>query len=72
MMAMIIAPESPYHDGTFPASGTNWDDYIKWCLVAMQNDCDREAKRKLLNDYLTFKNYLLSTLGHFIDLIAKS
>jgi hypothetical protein len=46
MMAMIIAPESPaYHDGTFP-SGTNWDDcndYIIWCLVAMQKECDQDG-----------------------------
>lgn len=48
MMGLVTALGSPYRDRTFP-SGTNWDDYIKWCLVAMQNDCDREAKMKLLN-----------------------
>ena len=48
MMGLVTASGSPYRDGTFP-SGTNWDDYIKWCLVAMWNECDREAKVKLVN-----------------------
>jgi hypothetical protein len=26
---------SPYKDGNYP-SGTNWDDYIYWCLAAMK------------------------------------
>jgi hypothetical protein len=33
MMALVMARDSPYKDGCFP-SGTNWDDYAKWCLVA--------------------------------------
>jgi hypothetical protein len=45
MMAIVTASWSPYRDGTFP-SGTNWDDYIKWCLVEMQKECDREAEGK--------------------------
>lgn len=45
MMALVTASGSPYRDGSFP-SGTNWDDYIKWCLVAMQKEYDREAKEK--------------------------
>ena len=44
MMALVTGPGSPYRDGTFP-SGTNWDDYILWCLVAMQNECDRDAPK---------------------------
>lgn len=45
MMGLATALGSPYYrDGTFP-SGTNWDDYIKWCLVAMHNDCDREMTK---------------------------
>ncbi|KAI2489249.1 hypothetical protein MHU86_25344 [Fragilaria crotonensis] len=44
MMGLATALGSPYRDGTFP-SGTNWDDYIKWCLVAMHNDCDREMAK---------------------------
>ena len=45
MMAIVTASGSPYRDGTFP-SGTNWDDYIKWCLEEMQKECDREADAK--------------------------
>jgi hypothetical protein len=45
MMGLVTASGSPYRDGTYPSS-TNWDDYIKWCLVAMRNECDREAKTK--------------------------
>ena len=45
MMALVMAPGSPYRDGTFP-SGTNWDDYIKWCIVACQKECEREADEK--------------------------
>jgi hypothetical protein len=45
MMGLVTASGSPYREGTYP-SGTNWDDYIKWCLVAMRNECDREAKAK--------------------------
>ncbi len=45
IMALVTASGSPYCDGTLP-SGTNWDDYIKWCLVAMQNEYDRETKEK--------------------------
>jgi hypothetical protein len=45
MMGLVTASGSPYRDGTFP-SGTNWDDYILWCLVAMQEDCSREESLK--------------------------
>ena len=45
MMGLVTASGSPYRDGTFP-SGTNWDDYILWCLVAMQEDCAREESLK--------------------------
>ena len=34
MTAIVTASNSPYKNGNFP-SGTNWDDYIKWCLIAM-------------------------------------
>ena len=33
MMALVMARDLPYKDGCFP-SGTNWDDYAKWCLIA--------------------------------------
>jgi hypothetical protein len=45
MMGLVTASGSPYRDGTFP-SGTNWDDYILWCLVAMQEDCVRGEASK--------------------------
>ncbi|KAI2496986.1 hypothetical protein MHU86_17513 [Fragilaria crotonensis] len=60
MMGLVTASGSPYRDGTFP-SGTNWDDYIKWCLVAMQSDCDREAKAKLLNVVATTRDESATT-----------
>ena len=34
MQALVTSSRSPYKDKTFP-SGTNWDDYIHWCLGAM-------------------------------------
>ena len=33
MMALVMARDSPYMDGSFPF-GTYWDDYGKWCPVA--------------------------------------
>ena len=45
MTAIVTASGSPYCDGSFP-SGTNWDDYIKWCLVEMQKEFDREERIK--------------------------
>ena len=45
MTAIVTASGSPYRDGSFP-SGTNWDDYIKWCLVEMQKEFDREERIK--------------------------
>ncbi len=33
MMALVMARDLLYKDGSFP-SGTNWDDNAKWCLVA--------------------------------------
>ena len=38
MVAIVRAKGSPYKDGTFP-SGTNWEDYILWCLVQMGKEC---------------------------------
>jgi hypothetical protein len=35
MMALVMARDSPYKDGRFP-SGSNWDDYAKWCLAAFR------------------------------------
>ena len=46
MMAIVKAKGSPYRDGEFP-SGTNWEDYILWCLVAMGKECDREDAAKI-------------------------
>jgi hypothetical protein len=37
---------SPYKDGKFP-SGTNWEDYILWCLVEMGKDCERAEAEKI-------------------------
>jgi hypothetical protein len=45
MMALVTAPGCPYRDGDFP-SGTNWDDYILWCLDAIQVEFEREEKAR--------------------------
>jgi hypothetical protein len=45
MMGFVTALGSPNCNGIFPP-GTNWDDFINWCLMAMRNICDREAKAK--------------------------
>ncbi len=33
-------------DGKFP-SGTNWEDFILWCLVEMGKECDRDNAAKI-------------------------
>ena len=60
VMGLVTALGSPYRDGTFP-SGTNWDDYIKWCLVAMQNEYDRELKTKAFNAVTTTESAATAT-----------
>jgi hypothetical protein len=32
--AIVTESNFPYKNGNFP-SGTNWDDYVKWCIIAM-------------------------------------
>ena len=46
MMAIVKGKRSPYRDGKFP-SGTNWEDYILWCLVEMGKECSREDAAKI-------------------------
>ena len=46
MMAIVKSKGSPYKDGKFP-SGTNWEDYILWCLVEMGKDCERAEAEKI-------------------------
>lgn len=43
MLALVTDATSPYKDGTYP-SGTNWDDYARWCLSAMFNS-EQSAER---------------------------
>jgi hypothetical protein len=59
MMGPVPATGSPYFDGTFQ-SGTNGDDFIKWCLVAMWNDCDLEAKAKQHSNVATTESLAAS------------
>ena len=40
-MAIVKRKDSPYKNGTFP-SGTNWNDYILWCLIEMAKEVDRD------------------------------
>lgn len=35
LQAIVSANNSPYKDGESGPSGTNWEDYIQWCLKAM-------------------------------------
>lgn len=35
------------------SSGTNWDNYVKSCLVAMQNNCDRALKTNAFHAAMT-------------------
>jgi hypothetical protein len=46
MMAIVTRKGSPYRDGKFP-SGTNWEDYILWCLINMGKECDRAEAEKI-------------------------
>jgi hypothetical protein len=46
MMAIVKRKDSPYKDGRFP-SGSNWEDYILWCLIEMGKECDREEAEKI-------------------------
>ena len=41
MMAIVKRRDSPYKNGTF-RSGTNWNDYILWCLIEMAKEVDRD------------------------------
>jgi hypothetical protein len=46
MMAIVKAKGLPYKDDTFP-SGTNWEDYILWCLMEMGKECGREEAARI-------------------------
>ena len=35
LKALVTANNSPYKDGESGPSGSNWEDYIQWCLQAM-------------------------------------
>ena len=35
MQALVTRRDSPYKDVNYIPSGTNWEDYIEWCLQAM-------------------------------------
>jgi hypothetical protein len=37
LQAIVTANNLPYKDGNSGPSGTNWEDYIQWCLKAMYN-----------------------------------
>ncbi|KAI2500247.1 hypothetical protein MHU86_14254 [Fragilaria crotonensis] len=42
MQALVTRRDSPYKDMHYIPSGTNWEDYIKWCLSAMYKaECGR-------------------------------
>ncbi|KAI2503001.1 hypothetical protein MHU86_11428 [Fragilaria crotonensis] len=46
MMAIVKGKGSIYRDGKFP-SGTNWEDYILWCLIDMGMECHRAEAEKI-------------------------
>jgi hypothetical protein len=35
MQALVTRSDSPYKDINYTPSGTNYEDYVKWCLAAM-------------------------------------
>jgi hypothetical protein len=45
MMAIATSSTSPYKDGNFP-SGTNWDDYARWCLKSMYQNEEQQTRNK--------------------------
>ena len=46
MMVIVKRKDSPYKDGRFP-SGSDWEDYILWCLIELGKECDREEAAKI-------------------------
>ena len=44
MQALVTRRDSPYKDMHYIPSGTNWEDYIKWCLSAMYKAEGEELK----------------------------
>ena len=49
---MVVRKESEPQWEDF-SSGTNWDNYVKSCLVAMQNNCDRALKTNAFHAAMT-------------------
>jgi hypothetical protein len=60
MMLIATASNSPYKDGNFP-SGTNWDDYIKWCVVEMKKVTADEKAGMIAKPGLTISQVVATT-----------
>jgi hypothetical protein len=60
MMSIATASNSPYKDGNFP-SGTNWDDYIKWCVVEMKKVVADEKAGMIAKPGLTTISQIVAT-----------
>ncbi len=60
MMSIATASNSPYKDGNFP-SGTNWDDYIKWCIVEMKKVMADEKAGMIAKPGLTISQIVATT-----------
>ena len=55
LQAIVTANNSPYKDGDSGPSGTNWEDYIQWCLKAMYKaESANEVGIKLMQQTMLF------------------
>ncbi|KAI2511360.1 hypothetical protein MHU86_2971 [Fragilaria crotonensis] len=46
MQALVTRSDLPYKDINYTPSGTNYEDYVKWCLSAMYNAEQNNEKAK--------------------------
>ena len=50
MQALVTRSDSPYKDINYTPSGTNYEDYVKWCLSAMHK-AEQENNEKARSKY---------------------
>ncbi len=60
MMSIATASTSPYKDGNF-SSGTNWDDFIKWCVLEMKKVMADEKAGMIAKPGLTISQVIATT-----------
>ena len=72
MMALVTRSDSPYKDINYTPSGTNYEDYVKWCLSAMYNaeQNAEKARSKYENKNKKILDALIKVLHSTIFLTA--